>query len=176
MKSRLIVCAGIVTLIATSWVQAQQGPFSPPAPSAQPTLSGTDYTPPVQHRLSLPASPTRPPAAPYTQSIPGEVVQEPGVPHYPYPPYPNPFYDGSARPNPLSEGVDWLRDLPSNVAHRFSTFVDTTLFPKKAATHGGPPSGPPAAPPAAQPQPFAPQAPQSSGLLPSLQGLLPGTR
>lgn len=185
MKARPIICAAILTVIVVSWAQAQQSPFSTvprPAPSTPP---GTGYTPTPQLGIPQQAPAPRPLSQPYTQRIPGEVPnQDPTEPHYPYPPYPNPFYDGSTTPqNTLAGGMDWLRELPSNVVQRFSTFVDTHLFPKRAATHGAATCESPAPPAAGQtlPRPFTPQVPQPQAPQPQgpdtpLSGLLPSTR
>jgi hypothetical protein len=167
MKLRFIVCAGILSLIAVSWVKAQQGVSSIPATGVPVATSGSAHDPSNQ-----PVAP-QPTVQPWQaevyrpQMAPGEAAAEdPGVPHYPYPPYPNPFYEESPRRKPLADGVEWLWGLPSNVVERFSTFIDTRLFPNKPATHGG---GVPAHPPVARPtqaipRPFVPQAPLPSAL------------
>ena len=179
MKSRIIVSSGIVVLIAVSWAHAQQSTFSGPGTSVPPALPGSSYSLSQQPDISSRPSVPKPPAASLPQPIQGEVVtQDLGIPHYPYPPYPNPFYQGASQQDPLAEGVQWLRGLPSNVVHRVSAFIDTNLFPKKAATHGGASPAPSSisAPEQISPTPFVPKAPQSEVPQPSLPGLLPGTR
>lgn len=182
MKSRVFLCAGIIIVMAISWAQAQQSPPSIPSTSTLPPLSGTGYAPQRPPSMPPQAPAATPPGSPYTQRIPGEVIaQDPAEPHYPYPPYPNPFYDGGTRQNPLYEGMDWLRELPSQVVQRVNTFLDTTLFPKRAATHGGatPPTPSPPASNQSLPRPFAPQAqPPQAPQAPQapLPDLVPGTR
>ena len=171
MKSSPIVCTALLTVICASWVYAQQRSPSGPAPSVSSATTegayGLPRQPPMPQQTSLP----RPAEAYQSQTIPGETAAEdPGVPHYPYPPYPNPFYEEFPQRKPLTDGMEWLRGLPSNVAERFSSFIDTTFFPNKAATHGGAPSAqPPVSPPTQSlPQPFMPKAPRLN--------LIPGAR
>jgi hypothetical protein len=171
MKSRLIVCIGILMLIPVAWSQAQQRPIPMPSAIGSPATSASAYNPLSQ--ASVPQRTTLPRQADayQPQSTSRETASDdPGVPHYPYPPYPNPFYEEFPRSKPLADGMDWLWGLPSNVVGRFSTFIDTTLFPNKPATYGGgAPACPPVSPgPPAAPQPFVPQAPVPTGL--------PGTR
>ncbi len=163
MKSSPIVCTTILILICASWAFAQQSPSSVSTTSTSPPAVGSAYTVPRQPVAPPQTAIPRPSEAYQPQAIPGETpAEDPGVPHYPYPPYPNPFYEQSPQQKPLADGVKWLRGLPSHVADRFSSFIDTTFFPNKPATHGGASSAEPQAAPPAQslPKPFMPKVPR----------------
>ena len=128
---------------------------------------------------SMPQQTTLPRPAPgyQPQTMRPEAVDEgPGVPHYPYPPYPNPFYEASPQRKPLADGVEWLWGVSSNVAERFSSFIDTTLFPRKAATYGGTRATPQQVSPPAQPQSQSQSLPQPFMPKPPGLNLLPGGR
>lgn len=60
-----------------------------------------------------------------------------GWPTYPYPQYHNPYYEGAAARNLLTEAVDWIVAVPSNVVGKVCDFLDTRVFPNVPATHGG---------------------------------------
>lgn len=63
----------------------------------------------------------------------------PGAQHWPqyqYPQHNNPFYDGGTPGGMVSETIDWIMALPSNLMDRFSEFMDTRVFPQKPATSG----------------------------------------
>ncbi len=59
-------------------------------------------------------------------------------PHYPYPPYNNPYYNGASAGAFLSGTVDWLFNLPSSLMDRVANFMDGNFFPETPATQGGP--------------------------------------
>jgi hypothetical protein len=71
-----------------------------------------------------------------------EPTNEPGYPQYPYPPYRNPYYDGTPSGNFASKTVDWLLSFPSNLFNRVSDYLDGTFFPQAPATQGRGPAGP----------------------------------
>ncbi len=69
----------------------------------------------------------------------GKVVANPqGLPQYQYPQHNNPFYDGSTPGGMVSDTIDWMVGLPSNLMDRFSEYLDTRFFPQKPATSGAP--------------------------------------
>jgi len=81
----------------------------------------------------------QPPSRYQTQPIP----QDPGTgrdatPPYQYPPYHNPYYNGTSAGEFLSGTVDWLFSLPSSLIDRAANFMDGNFFPQTPATHGGP--------------------------------------
>ena len=65
--------------------------------------------------------------------------QSPGAIQWPqggYTQQNNPYYDGSSPGGMVSDTVDWIMALPSNLFDRFSEFMDTRVFPNKPATSG----------------------------------------
>lgn len=91
-------------------------------------------------------------------------ADEPGLPQYPYPAYPNPFFDGTSARNFLAGTMDWLITLPSNLLDRFSNYVDGTVFPQAPATHGqGPNVSAPQPPTPGSLEPLPPASPYRRG-------------
>ncbi len=62
---------------------------------------------------------------------------DPEMPHYPYPKYHNPYYDGTPPGSLVSDALQWLMDLPAGAMEKFSNFMDSRFFPAKPATDGG---------------------------------------
>jgi hypothetical protein len=138
MRPGLVLTLLMVILCCAVSLSAQQRqPVLPPA--AIPTApAATPYDTPSQGAPGASIAVQRPPLSYTPMPAPVEMRQdETDFPRYPYPPFPNPYYDATMNRNVLNEGVDWLWTVSSQVAGRVSNFVDTGLFPSRPATHGG---------------------------------------
>jgi hypothetical protein len=52
-----------------------------------------------------------------------------GWPNYPYPQYLNPYYEDAPTRNFLTDAVDWVVAVPSNLMGNFFDFLDRRVFP-----------------------------------------------
>jgi hypothetical protein len=132
---------GISLLILT--VPAASSAWQPPPAARQPGVLPPPRSVPAPEQ-SVPGVPREyPPGAPSTGPV-YQVPQaqgysngsQPGYPQYPYPPYHNPYFGGYSARNFVSNAIDWIITLPSNVFDRFSNYLDGTIFPRAPATHG----------------------------------------
>ncbi len=139
MRSQAIVGVFLVTLWAASVCPGQNmgpaprmpgsagipGQFS--GPGGQVMGGGQDY-----YRGSHQRPPTH-----MAQPAPGQVESVPsGHPSYPYPPYHNPYYDGTSHNSFVSNILDWVFSVPTSVMDRFADYVDRRFFPAAPATRG----------------------------------------
>jgi hypothetical protein len=117
--------------------QNPAGNPSPQVPSAAvgvPPYAGSQVgAPAVSQHANRPPVGYQPP---YTQSQDGTSAQA-GEPNYPYPPYHNPYYEGPPTRNLLTDAVEWIVAVPSNVMGNFCDFLDRRVFPNVPATSGG---------------------------------------
>jgi hypothetical protein len=137
MRTLLIFTTTIIVLYLT--VPAQAGPLqafgSAPAIPSSPAEAGPGLlrAGPSTSGATL----NRPPASYRPYSGPADPpADENEFPRYPYPPFPNPYFEGASNRNVLSEGIDWIWGASTSVAGRVSNFVDARLFPAKPATQG----------------------------------------
>lgn len=147
---------GISLLILT--VPAASLAWQPPPAARQPGVLPPPRSVPAQEQ-SLPGTPREYPSG--APTAPGYQVpqaqgysngNQPDYPQYPYPPYRNPYFEGYSARNFVSNAIDWIVTLPSNVFDHFSNYLDGTIFPRAPATHGR--SAQPASSAPSQPRPI----------------------
>ncbi len=109
-----------LTIMAPAQIVSQQSPYANPS-------SGAYQAPAANTNLTGPQGTGNATAA-------GSGNQN--WPQYQYPQHNNPFYDGGTPGGMVSDTIDWLVALPSNLMDRFSEFMDTRFFPQKPATSG----------------------------------------
>jgi len=154
MRSKSMLGISLLALTVTSvcwgWQTGPTGqqPGAPPPYYGTPSPDG-QYVGAPQYGVGT----ASPPQAYQGQPAPGESAA--GQAGYPYPPSDNPFFDVTMTRNFLSNSMDWLMGLPSNVFDRFSNYVDGAFFPQAPATQGGRPLQPEAAGPGQWQQPVA---------------------
>lgn len=135
----LVLCA---VAAANGWQNQPSGTgptvtiVQPAAQAPAPPYAGTPPSYGQQH----------PPAAAYPEQA--GVAPSPGSaqagPQYPYPPYHNPYYDGTSARNVLNGTIEWLFGLPGQAVETVSNFIDARFFPVQPATSGGQPQQAPA--------------------------------
>jgi hypothetical protein len=136
LKSMVGISLLILTVPAASWgwqpqpAARQPGTLPPTHSAPAPDQSVTGV--PQDYRSGAPTGPGY--QVPQAQGYSG--ASQPGHPQYPYPPYHNPYFGGYSARNFVSNTIDWLITLPSNVLDRFSNYLDGTIFPRAPATHG----------------------------------------
>jgi hypothetical protein len=175
MRLPVVFTLSLAILCSVALAQAQEQQFPPPTAGVSNSPGASAYDP---QRAGTPAPGTmlsRPPTSyrPQENSA-GVRVEENDFPRYPYPPYPNPYYEGLTSRNVLNEGLDWFWGVSSHLADRVSNFVDTGIFPKRPATHGGGPQIPnPIPEPPLTPVPSAGSVPTTGSLPPPASGGAP---
>jgi hypothetical protein len=147
MKNSLnVVILGLVVILMNSVVQAQTVTQQAPVPVGPGVFAPGPGQ--FQDPINVPGNPG--------QTRSGS--QTPGAQHWPqyqYPQHNNPYYDGGTPGAMVSDTVDWLMALPSNLMDRFSEYMDTKFFPAKPATSGSPAPRQGAANPSGAPLPPA---------------------
>lgn len=143
-----------VVSMADGW-QNQPAVTGPGVTTAQPTMP-----PPVPPYSSgqQPYGQPYPPAAAYPNqpgAAPSAGAAQDG-PTYPYPPYHNPYYDGTSARNFVNGSIEWLFGLPGQAIDTVSNFIDNRFFPQQPATSGGFPQPVPAPPVPANQTPLPP--------------------
>ncbi len=127
----LVVAAGSHAWQNPAGNTGQRGPAAaagvPPQVGPQPGIQG------VSPYANRPPEGYQPPLA-QPQQAP---TAQDGWPHYPYPQYHNPYYEGPPNKNLLTHAVDWVLAVPSNAIEHLCDFLDRRVFPKIPATHGG---------------------------------------
>jgi hypothetical protein len=159
MKLESFLSILFVTLVVVASSHAWQNPAGtagqrgPAAPTGIPPQVGPQVgIQGVSPHANRPPEGYQPPMA---QPQEAQNAQD-GWPHYPYPQYHNPYYEGSPNPNLLTYAVDWVLAVPSNAIEHFCNFLDRRVFPKMPATHGGnQQSAAPESPTDRVPQPLA---------------------
>ncbi len=135
-KNLLVIFFFLIAPTSVTWAW-QQGTV-PRQPAGPPR--GPEAGPPGQSYVGIPPSgPVSVPPA-YDQTYGPRDVQssdaQPTYPHYPYGAHHNPYYDGSAPGNFLSNTIDWVLSIPANIMTRVSDLVDGAFFPPVPATSG----------------------------------------
>ena len=118
--SLFFLCMLGFPLMAQAQVVTQQSPFSGSSSNVYSAPAGN--VEPLRTQGNLSANPQ---ASGYQ-----------GLPNQPYPQQNNPFYDGSTPGGMVSDTIDWIVALPSNLMDRVSEYLDTRFFPSKPATSG----------------------------------------
>lgn len=161
MGIKSILGVSLLTLALVSLSEAQQSQFPVQAP--RPAVGNQGYPAPVSQYPATPGgyvNPNRPPVPNQWQGAPQTAQPNPGQwPHYPYPQYHNPYYQGVSPRAAISGTIDWVFALPSNLMDRFSSFVDGNFFPQVPATQGALPQFPTQGQQAPQVVPGANQVP-----------------
>jgi hypothetical protein len=145
MRVKSIFTVGLLVLcvvsLADGWQNqpAATGPgvttAQPPRPPAPPYFGG-------QQSYGQPY----PPITPYSDrgGAAHQAVGAQDAPTYPYPPYHNPYYDGTSARNFVNGTIEWVFGLPSMALDGVANFLDNKFFPQQPATSGGTPEPAPA--------------------------------
>ncbi|MBI5250365.1 MAG: hypothetical protein HY912_12795 [Desulfomonile tiedjei] len=136
MKLKGAIWTILLTLLAAASSHAWQNPAGT---SALPGPSSVERVPPQAGPQGVSPYVNRPPVGyqpPLVQPQDTTNTQD-GWPSYPYPQHHNPYYEGQRTRNLLTDAVDWIMAVPSNVMGNFCDFLDRRVFPQVPATHGG---------------------------------------